>query len=61
MSSGRHVVADISADPGESFGPWQPADDAALMDIGASASIACGCHAGTSCPADEPTAGNALL
>lgn len=37
---------DINADVGESFGPWPMGDDATLMPILTSASIACGAHAG---------------
>jgi 5-oxoprolinase (ATP-hydrolysing) subunit A len=37
---------DLNADMGESFGPWRMGDDAALLDIVTSASIACGFHAG---------------
>jgi UPF0271 protein len=36
----------LNADLGESFGPWQMGDDAAMLDIVASANIACGGHAG---------------
>jgi len=37
---------DLNADMGESFGPWQMGDDAALLQIVTSANIACGFHAG---------------
>ncbi|KIC20228.1 LamB/YcsF family protein [Leisingera sp. ANG-Vp] len=37
---------DLNADMGESFGPWNMGDDAALLDIVSSANIACGFHAG---------------
>ena len=37
---------DLNADMGESFGPWQMGDDAALLRIVSSANIACGFHAG---------------
>lgn len=37
---------DLNADMGESFGPWQMGDDAALLDIISSANVACGMHAG---------------
>lgn len=37
---------DLSADMGESFGPWQMGADADLLGIVTSASIACGFHAG---------------
>ncbi len=36
----------LNADMGEGFGAWQMGDDAALMKIIRSASIACGFHAG---------------
>lgn len=36
----------LNADLGESFGPWKMGDDAALLQVVASASIACGFHAG---------------
>lgn len=37
---------DLNADLGEGFGPWRMGDDAALLDLVTSASIACGFHAG---------------
>ena len=37
---------DLNADMGESFGPWNMGDDAALLKIISSANIACGFHAG---------------
>lgn len=37
---------DLNADMGESYGPWNKGDDAALLDIVSSANIACGFHAG---------------
>lgn len=36
----------LNADLGESFGPWQMGNDAALLQIVGSANIACGMHAG---------------
>ena len=39
-------TVDLNADMGESFGPWNMGDDAALLDIISSANIACGFHAG---------------
>lgn len=36
----------LNADLGEGYGPWQMGDDAAMLDIVASANIACGGHAG---------------
>ncbi len=37
---------DLNADLGESFGPWRMGDDAALLGVVTSASLACGFHAG---------------
>lgn len=37
---------DLNSDLGESFGPWQMGDDAAVLDIVTSANVACGGHAG---------------
>lgn len=37
---------DLNADLGEGFGPWAMGDDAAMLDIVTSASVACGGHAG---------------
>jgi len=37
---------DLNCDMGESFGPWPMGDDAAMLDLVTSASIACGFHAG---------------
>ena len=37
---------DLNADLGEGFGAWHMGDDAALLDIVTSASLACGFHAG---------------
>jgi len=39
-------TVDLNADMGESFGPWNMGDDAALLDVVTSANIACGFHAG---------------
>jgi len=36
----------LNSDLGEGFGPWQMGNDAAMLDIVASANIACGGHAG---------------
>lgn len=36
----------INADMGESFGPWVMGNDSALLDVIASANLACGLHAG---------------
>jgi len=40
------AFVDLNADMGESFGPWNMGDDAALLTIVTSANIACGGHAG---------------
>ncbi|MFQ3665146.1 MAG: 5-oxoprolinase subunit PxpA [Sphingomonadaceae bacterium] len=37
---------DLNADLGEGYGPWRMGDDAAMLAIVSSASIACGGHAG---------------
>jgi len=37
---------DLNADLGEGFGPWTMGDDAAMLGLVTSASIACGGHAG---------------
>lgn len=37
---------DLNADLGEGFGPWRMGDDAAMLDVVTSASLACGGHAG---------------
>ncbi|HVX45705.1 MAG TPA: 5-oxoprolinase subunit PxpA [Mycobacteriales bacterium] len=37
---------DLNADLGESYGPWQMGDDATLLSVVSSASVACGFHAG---------------
>ncbi len=39
-------VIDLNADLGESFGAYTLGDDAALLDVVTSASVACGFHAG---------------
>lgn len=39
-------TVDLNADMGESFGPWNMGDDAALLDVVSSANVACGFHAG---------------
>ncbi|BDH46184.1 UPF0271 protein [Salmonella enterica subsp. enterica serovar Choleraesuis] len=38
---------DLNSDLGESFGPWQMGDDAAVLKVVSSANIACGFHAGS--------------
>lgn len=40
------ATVDLNCDLGEGFGVWQPADDAALLEVVTSANIACGFHAG---------------
>ncbi len=40
------LTVDLNADMGEGYGPWKMGDDAALLDVVTSASIACGFHAG---------------
>jgi len=42
----RTLRINLNADLGEGFGPWQMGDDAAMLEIVASANIACGGHAG---------------
>lgn len=37
---------DLNADLGEGYGPWRMGDDAALLGLVTSASVACGFHAG---------------
>jgi len=37
---------DLNCDMGESFGPWVMGDDAAMLDLITSASVACGFHGG---------------
>lgn len=40
------AAIDLNADLGEGFGPWRMGDDAAMLEIVTSASLACGGHAG---------------
>lgn len=40
------TAIDLNSDLGESFGPWNMGNDAALLGIVSSANIACGFHAG---------------
>ena len=40
------TTVDLNADCGESFGPWNMGDDAAILSIVTSANVACGFHAG---------------
>ncbi|MEN9409386.1 MAG: hypothetical protein RL216_1360 [Pseudomonadota bacterium] len=48
VRKGDKVLAhiDLNADLGEGYGPWSMGDDAAMLDIVTSASLACGGHAG---------------
>lgn len=39
-------IINLNADLGESFGPWVMGEDDALLDVVASANLACGFHAG---------------
>lgn len=39
-------IVNLNADLGEGFGPWQMGDDAAMLEVVATANIACGGHAG---------------
>lgn len=40
------TTIDLNSDLGEGFGAWTMGDDAAMLDVVASANIACGFHAG---------------
>jgi UPF0271 protein len=37
---------DLNCDLGEGFGPWVPTDDASMLEVATSTSLACGFHAG---------------
>lgn len=37
---------DLNCDLGEGYGAWAPIDDASMLDVASSASLACGFHAG---------------
>ena len=37
---------DLNCDLGESFGPWEMGNDAAMIELATSVNIACGFHAG---------------
>src|SRR5262245_63634931 len=37
---------DLNCDLGESFGPWEMGNDAAMIELASSVNIACGYHAG---------------
>jgi UPF0271 protein len=39
---------DLNCDLGESFGPWQMGNDAAMIELATSVNVACGFHAGDS-------------
>lgn len=39
---------DLNSDLGESFGPWQMGNDAAMIELATSVNVACGLHAGDS-------------
>src|SRR6202051_4407613 len=40
------TTIDLNCDLGESFGPWEMGNDAAMIDLATSVNIACGYHAG---------------
>jgi len=40
------TLLNLNADLGESFGPWEMGNDAAMLDVVNSANVACGFHAG---------------
>ena len=42
----KQQLINLNADLGESFGPWDMGDDAAMLSIVGSANVACGFHAG---------------
>src|SRR4051812_39109513 len=45
--TGRHIMTiDLNCDLGESFGPWEMGNDAAMIELATSVNIACGFHAG---------------
>jgi len=44
--TGDSRLIDLNADLGEGFGPWRMGDDAAMLGVVTSASVACGFHAG---------------
>lgn len=45
MTKAAHRI-DLNADLGEGYGAWRMGDDAAMLDVVTSASVACGFHAG---------------
>ena len=40
------TTIDLNCDLGESFGPWEMGNDAAMIELATSVNIACGFHAG---------------
>ena len=40
------TIIDLNCDLGESFGPWEMGNDAAMIELASSVNIACGYHAG---------------
>src|SRR5262249_50476428 len=40
------TTIDLNCDLGESFGPWEMGNDAAMIELATSVNIACGYHAG---------------
>src|SRR6266404_2796670 len=40
------MTIDLNCDLGESFGPWEMGNDAAMIELATSVNIACGYHAG---------------
>src|SRR5919201_5665728 len=47
-ASGNIIMTtiDLNCDLGESFGPWEMGNDAAMIELATSVNIACGFHAG---------------
>src|SRR5450432_2370083 len=40
------TIIDLNCDLGESFGPWEMGNDAAMIELATSVNVACGYHAG---------------
>ena len=40
------MIIDLNCDLGESFGPWEMGNDAAMIELATSVNVACGFHAG---------------
>src|SRR4051812_20851504 len=40
------MTIDLNCDLGESFGPWEMGNDAAMIELATSVNVACGYHAG---------------